>query len=79
MTECPVGRGACPDLPVAGPDGVVRHLLAVHPEAPLTRSIFAALVRVQLTDVDTAAEVTIDALTGHTAEERERIRREAMA
>jgi hypothetical protein len=43
--------------PLAGPTGIVRHLLAVHPETLLARGIFARLVEVQLMDADTAAEV----------------------
>lgn len=56
LVECPMDW--CEALaPVAGPTGVVRHLLAVHPEALLTRAIFARLVEVQLADTETCAEV----------------------
>lgn len=55
LYECPITW--CESLvPLAGPTGVVRHLLAVHPETHLARGIFARLVEVQLLDADTAAE-----------------------
>ena len=43
--------------PLAGPTGIVRHLLGVHPESYMARAIFSRLVEVQLLDADTAAEV----------------------
>ncbi len=42
-------------VPLAGPDGIVRHLLARHPGEYVTRGVFAALVEVQLIRAEDAA------------------------
>lgn len=44
-------------VPIAGPDGWARHMLARHPETSHARSIFARLIEVQLMRADDAAEV----------------------
>jgi hypothetical protein len=53
VAVCPVCQRT---TPLAGEEGIVRHLLAVHPEDALSRAIFARLVEVQLLDTTTAAE-----------------------
>lgn len=42
-------------LPLAGENGWVRHMLAVHPENKITRAIFARLVEVQLVNAEEVA------------------------
>lgn len=44
-------------VPLAGPDGFVRHMIGRHPESFVARSIFIRLVEVQLLRVEDAAEV----------------------
>ena len=52
--DCPV---CTKPLPLAGPGGFVRHLLALHPESLMARAIFTRLVEVQLLDAEHVAEI----------------------
>lgn len=43
--ECPVCRI---DVPLGGPEGIIRHLIADHPDDPLSEAIVSTLIELEV-------------------------------